>query len=87
MKLLAIDTATEALSVALWDDGAVEANDAGRVRAGDAGGERERAFDESGDLAGGYGVRAVRVFAAGENVACVDALRAERYAGVDGVHV
>ena len=69
------------------DDGALEADDAGRVRAGDAGGERQRADDECGGIAGGYAVRAVRVLAIGEGVAGVDAVRAGRDGGVDDVHV
>src|SRR5205823_12338491 len=46
--------------------GAVEAHDAGRVRAGDAGRERKRAHDESAGIAGGHGVRTLRVLAVGE---------------------
>jgi RHS repeat-associated protein len=55
--------------------------------AGDAGGERERAGDESGGIAGGHAVRAVRLLAAGKDVAGIDALRAGRYAGVDDIYV
>ena len=63
---------------------AVEADDAGRVRAGDAGGDGAR-FDD-GDP-GGHAIRAVRVLAVGEGVAGMRAVRAGRDAGVDDIRL
>src|SRR6185369_16391131 len=67
--------------------GAMEANVTGRLRAGGARGERKRGGDECGGVAGGHGVRPVRLFAVGEGVAGIDAARAGGDGGVDDVRI